>query len=41
MLAKLLCSVGRAIKNGTEIPKEVTDWWDQHSKLDAKRGEPW
>lgn len=41
VLADLLCKVGRCCINRKPFPKEVIDWWDNHAKEDAKRGEPW
>jgi len=41
MLADLLCKVGRARKNKTNIPPKVIKWWEDHCKHDASRGEPW
>lgn len=40
-LTDLLCKAGRARSNKTDIPLEVLQWWDDHCKLDKKRGEPW
>jgi len=41
LLTDLLCKAGRARRNKTEIPAEVLQWWDDHCKRDAQRGEPW
>lgn len=40
-LTDLLCQAGRARHKKTEIPGAVLDWWAEHCKLDAARGEPW
>lgn len=40
-LTDMLCSVGRARYRKTNIPPKVLNWWQNHCKWDAERGEPW
>lgn len=40
-LTNLLCQIGRARYNKTNIPKDVLDWWAEHCKNDNSHGEPW
>ena len=37
----LLCKVGKALHNNTDLPEEVLDWIVRHKEADALRGEPW
>lgn len=41
LIADLLCKAGRAKYAATNIPGEVIDWWREHCRFDASRGEPW
>ena len=40
-LTTLLCAVGRARYNKTDIPAAVLEWWDEHCEIDRQHGEPW
>lgn len=40
-LTRLLCEAGKIAMNGTMPSIELVDFWVNHAKEDAARGEPW
>ena len=40
-LARMLCSVGKALLHGAALPRDVVAWWTEHRKWDEANGELW